>query len=602
MRRQAEGDGKASTFSSGPTDFLSSRASLSKRLLRRGSGNSIYMTKPLLRIAHLSDLHFLDPLLEPLIREVNEALENLPFKLQLDIHSAQQHNLRALADSVKQEDPDVIIVSGDITSLGDEKSFDSAGVWLRDLAIRSGGNSREIVVVPGNHDDLAFHLKHLLTLLNGSFFKRILSAVMLGRLKRALFELQRKTNVADQASLSVFREWARSNHFHKEPQIRDLDAHSRVAICPFWSVSLEPLWVNLGTAYDSECRVFVGRLKGHNLSGSGVLRIAVLHHSPISSPDSEESNLKSAYNAMPRGSAFLRTIQESGVDLVLHGHQHLESAVKFDYQLKKAGHAYCIGAPSSTEANCGYSLIDIDDINRAKLSRLRLDKAAFVHKVTLSENLRFERNRPIDEGTIDARYEMKGYYPRATDEELRSEFAGLHETGAEYLYVSGRKLGTLLDGAGWQEIVQLLETSNTKVRFLLEGHEALRALADKTVDASQQEVLIKLADDAQAGLGKLVKAISDLSAKQKQLVEVRTASVPLAFAATVRDPNRPWGKMVVRALHVAASLPVTPWFRLNRRCDHLLFDQYREQLRQTILSARVEGQPWRYGDHDLQDA
>ncbi len=98
-------------------------------------------------LAHFSDLHWCCP---DGIR-VRELLNKRLFgylKWRLHRHTGYRSEiLAALQQDLKSGHPDHIVITGDLTHLSRSEEFRRTAKWLRAL-----GPSRQITVVPGNHD------------------------------------------------------------------------------------------------------------------------------------------------------------------------------------------------------------------------------------------------------------------------------------------------------------------------------------------------------------------------------------------------------------------------------------------------------------------
>ena len=116
----------------------------------------------MIKIAHISDLHFCVPALyERIQRFSSEVADKL--HIDLEISRSSKEIADALTTFIGESDPDLIILSGDVTTFGDRESFDAAYDWLRPLLVRSEGRAaRSCIVVPGNHDVLEGQLSYLL--------------------------------------------------------------------------------------------------------------------------------------------------------------------------------------------------------------------------------------------------------------------------------------------------------------------------------------------------------------------------------------------------------------------------------------------------------
>lgn len=90
-------------------------------------------------ILHLSDIHFKNG-------EVGSPMD-------------QDHHVRTvLLRDLRQQcktigaTPDVVLVSGDIAYAGDTDEYNFAQTWLEEVCAAAGCDTREIMVIPRNHD------------------------------------------------------------------------------------------------------------------------------------------------------------------------------------------------------------------------------------------------------------------------------------------------------------------------------------------------------------------------------------------------------------------------------------------------------------------
>ena len=117
----------------------------------------------------------------------------------------------------------------------------------------------------------------------------------------------------------------------------------------------------------------------------------------------------------------------------------------------------------------------------------------------------------------------------------------------------------------------------------------------------RDEDLLSLANEAQKSIDRLTHFIKSLSLDQRRRINVRLSHTLMPFGATVRDADKPWGKMVVRMLPVGAigDIP-NPVIKLHRRRDKALFDHYLIHLRYLLANgASVLFGDWDRGDSDL---
>ena len=100
-----------------------------------------------MRFIHLTDLHASNPGKKNYFSK--RALGLLSWTKRRQFQHSNEF-LEVLADDIKREDPDLIIITGDIVQLGTELEIQLAKNWLLELF---GG--LPIMIVPGNHDNYA---------------------------------------------------------------------------------------------------------------------------------------------------------------------------------------------------------------------------------------------------------------------------------------------------------------------------------------------------------------------------------------------------------------------------------------------------------------
>jgi len=102
----------------------------------------------MLRLAHISDLHYSDSVNVPVSRLLNKRITGF---VNFHLHRRFQYS-RPLLDlvlgSIRDAKADHVVVTGDVSNLSLGAEF--AGV--RDLFERYGFRPRDVSVVPGNHD------------------------------------------------------------------------------------------------------------------------------------------------------------------------------------------------------------------------------------------------------------------------------------------------------------------------------------------------------------------------------------------------------------------------------------------------------------------
>lgn len=564
-----------------------------------------------MKLLHISDLHICSRETQPFVERFRGAVRGRA-SCDLDIHTADPVVLEALRRLIACMDPDILIVSGDITTLGDSASFTEAATWIT-AQLNRPGEARHCLVVPGNHDLLLGQLLGLATKRRMPWYLWIPATFYFHDAIGVVKELGKKERKdLMEHPLANFLEFARTAGLSQETRALDLGESSKVQLYPFWSISTDPVWMNLGTARDAERDRMMHEIERRPPEGEGWLRIVVMHHNPIASSHGVETEMTNAYNSMPAGPQFMSQLQSAGVDVLLHGHQHKTARLLYDFDFQEAGHAYAIGCASSTARNGSCNLIEVSDVNHATVMCYRFDEqnARFTPEGRLPWNLCFERNRPTDERTQTTRYELKRYGRKERDEaDYMSIAQSLSLPGTPMVYLSGRHLEAM-HRANWDELKALL-SSGTYVRVLLSDPEVLRKVAGGA-DLERgggspdlwgaTEQLSGLADTAERSVRTLTDFVqSHLDGSECKRLDVRVAHTILPFGAVVRDADKKWGKMLVRILPVGAFGAIgTPFLKLNRRANELLYDHYLGYLTHLIRKGRHILGAWDRGDADLE--
>ncbi len=595
-----------------------------------------------MKILHISDLHFcadgLSHRLDEFVRAAQELVSG-----EFEMHRADEGVIAALTNLVHSEDPDVLVITGDITTFGDAASFGIAKRWLYPLLQRPNGRgSRTVVATPGNHDALPWHLSAALWKLESCpWYFRAATGVYLRRSLNALGALWKEVGGRPQqdpaAMLAAFNDFASSLGLTQTGgHSLDLPAGAKVQVFPFCTVSLVPLWSNIGKVRTYEVARLRQSLADATQRGDRLLRIVALHHNPISSPYVAESSLVHAYNSMPEGTRFLRVMQENRVDLVLHGHQHEDYVLRYDFEVAGSGHVFAVGCKASGIAsNAGANLFVVEDHNHLVLRRLTHDPGhgAFVDagdNATGGVELCLEHKRPRDAMTRTTRAEIKRYLIPQSQEDDREEeglWDDVQKEGSSLVYMVGRSMSEITEKRFAPILSMLRGSSGTRVRVLLSNPRLLRTLSLRLRGAQpadvwgsegfaprrfpagpleqmllgQHETLDALAERAELTFRKLDGIIeSALNEEQKRRLNVRVAHTILPFAATVRDADTAFSSMVLRLLPQGAMKAFeSPLLRLNRRKDRALFDYYAKHLRYLLARGATVLGEWDGGTDDL---
>jgi 3',5'-cyclic AMP phosphodiesterase CpdA len=301
-----------------------------------------------IKIAHISDLHFVASVpsfLWPLLRI-------------LGVNGANQAALEALRNTFDQLKPDVVVVTGDLTSFGDHKSVNAALAYLNQLPRASPADS--LFVVPGNHDVMKWYFR-----IGGrnqlQADAETLPSVRLVQRDETRLLICSFDSTADRS----WRYWPRH--------------HSRGRIRP--------------EAFNRFNGLLAEERRRDSTAIDSAFRIAILHHHPLPIPGTQVK----ALTVMINGGTFVAHMQESGVNLVLHGHEHYPYTCTYCCdQSKDAIIVVAAGSVSQrSEHQNSFNFIEIEPGVSINVSRYRYREAGFHIDPEPSTVFRMRR-RPID--------------------------------------------------------------------------------------------------------------------------------------------------------------------------------------------------------------
>jgi 3',5'-cyclic AMP phosphodiesterase CpdA len=250
-------------------------------------------------LAHLSDPH-LAPLPAPRLRELigKRATGYLHWtRTRHKIH--RREVLDALVKDLQAQRPDHIAVTGDLVNIALEAEFAPARAWLESV-----GTPEHVTLVPGNHDAYARATQ--------------------GRLAEIWRNYLRGDGAltADPITFPFVR--------RRGPLVL-IGVSSAVPTPPFLATG----W--LGQAQrDALDRIL------SKLSTEPVFRVLLIHH-PLRSD--------SRYKRLVDSDELLALLQRHGVELILHGHDHIHSTMWFD---GPRGRIPAIGVPSASAIAHGH--------------------------------------------------------------------------------------------------------------------------------------------------------------------------------------------------------------------------------------------------------
>ncbi|MGY8664987.1 metallophosphoesterase [Bradyrhizobium sp. UFLA05-109] len=241
-------------------------------------------------LAHLSDPH-LAPLPRPRLIELAGKRALGYANWARNRHKYQRREvLDALVTDMKAQGPDHIAVTGDLVNLALKAEFAPALAWLEGV-----GPPDRVTTIPGNHDAYVSATRQL-------FGETFLDYIAGDEPAASFFPAVRRRGPAALISLST-------------------------------AVPTAPLMAT-GTLGRDQLAALAEVLA--RLSHEDVFRILLVHH-PLRS--------KSRHKRLTDSDALLALIRQHGVELILHGHDHVHSTMWFE---GPNGNVPAVGVPSAS--------------------------------------------------------------------------------------------------------------------------------------------------------------------------------------------------------------------------------------------------------------
>jgi 3',5'-cyclic AMP phosphodiesterase CpdA len=260
------------------------------------------------KLAHLSDPH-LPPLPRARLSELagKRALGYLNWTRNRRKYYRREV-LDALVADMQAQSPDHIAVTGDLVNLALEAEFAPAQAWLKSV-----GEPHLVTTIPGNHDAYVRKTRHRFAESFGDYLS------------------------GDEATGDTF------------PFLR---RRGPVALIGLSSAVPTPPLMATGTLGRGQRDALERVLT--NLAGEDAFRVLLVHH-----PLRSDSRPKRLTDSKP----LLALLKKHGVDLVLHGHDHVHSTMWFD---GPDGKIPSIGVPAASALARGrhpaaaYNLYEIE--------------------------------------------------------------------------------------------------------------------------------------------------------------------------------------------------------------------------------------------------
>jgi 3',5'-cyclic AMP phosphodiesterase CpdA len=227
-------------------------------------------------LAHLSDPH-LPPLPKPKLSELADkrALGFLNWTRNRRKYHRREA-LDALVSDLKRQAPDHIAVTGDLVNLALEAEFAPSLAWLESI-----GPPDRVTAIPGNHDAYVRATRHKFSDVWADYL-----------------------NGDDASGPSIF------------PTLR---RRGPLALIGLSSALPTPPFMATGTLGHAQLNALERVLE--KLSAEQVFRVLLVHH-----PLRSDSRIKRLTDSQ----ALITLIRHHGVELVLHGHDHMHSSIRIE--------------------------------------------------------------------------------------------------------------------------------------------------------------------------------------------------------------------------------------------------------------------------------
>lgn len=320
------------------------------------------------RIAHISDLHLVADGIKvdhTNLQKVAAALgDRAGVKVEANPYSRQQ--LESLAISMRELQPSAIFITGDVTNYGDPESLQFAADVIEKLR-QEAGPDPVTFVVPGNHDTLTERMAALSE--DSSLKARLIRSFR--RINPELditYKLAAELEKGEVDGAPVFLKsfWTYIPAKYRpvdpaQPQFIDM-RWGQAAVFLFNSNVDDTLMANKGSIGMAAYGRLHGALKAkeHQNALSQAIKIALLHHHPISAPQSIDPDVERFFNWMDDGPRFLHYLNDQRFTLVLHGHQHAPFICTINYRKEDDRPLHVVAAGSATQAGgpASFNLID----------------------------------------------------------------------------------------------------------------------------------------------------------------------------------------------------------------------------------------------------
>jgi 3',5'-cyclic AMP phosphodiesterase CpdA len=233
--------------------------------------SGIPLAEPELCIAHLSDLHFV----------THSKLKHVTFRGMVghDVNA-----LEAIETQLTTMEVDLLFVTGDLSTWGDETSLQDARGFIMTLAVKLRLQPYQVFWIPGNHDVIVDYHK--------------------------IATKERK-----------FTKVCGTTEPLKQLSVKGMD----VAVFSFDSTFREGFWPftsNRGEVTQEAFNSFNRSIQQVNTTTPHAIKLVQIHHHPYPIPYKKDNGVAGVLTTMTNGATFVDRMQEKGMNLILHGHEH----------------------------------------------------------------------------------------------------------------------------------------------------------------------------------------------------------------------------------------------------------------------------------------
>ncbi|HMB48136.1 MAG TPA: metallophosphoesterase [Afifellaceae bacterium] len=237
----------------------------------------------MIRIAHLSDVHLNAVPAPELTQLLSKRMIGYVNWRRNRAHLMTSASLDRLVADMKAQQPDHIVVTGDLTNVALPGEFANATAWLQSL-----GDGDRVTAIPGNHD---------------AYVPR-----------------------ADRIYRRLWAPWMSDHRIREDPGDATEDA---VAHFPFLREFGQIAMIGVSTAVPSAPFMATGRIgrrQSENVrkllqeaGEEGFFRIVLIHHPP------KLIDFRRAHRRLTDARRLRAAVRSDGAELVLHGHDHIQS-------------------------------------------------------------------------------------------------------------------------------------------------------------------------------------------------------------------------------------------------------------------------------------